>query len=199
MKTIKTLALTLLVLVSAGTINAQTTHTANPAKSTLKWLAKKVTGQHDGTVAVKSGSLTVNGDQITGGNFVLDMTTIKVTDIKDAESNGKLVGHLNSDDFFSVDKHKEATFNITKVVAKKGENGNTHEITGDLTIKGITHSITFPAKVTLLKSGFIASARFGIDRTKWDIKYGSASFVDGIGDKAIYDEVEFDLYITSAK
>lgn len=199
MKTIQTLALTLLVLVSAGTLSAQSTFEANPAKSTLKWLAKKVTGQHDGTVGVKSGSLTVNGDQITGGNFVLDMTTIKVTDIKDPEMNGKLVGHLNSDDFFSVANHKEAAFKITKAVAKKGENGATHEITGDLTIKGITNSITFPAKVTLAKTGFIAIARFGIDRTKWDIKYGSASVIEGIGDKAIYDEVEFDLYITSAK
>lgn len=199
MKTIKAIALTLLVLVSAGTISAQTTHTVNPSKSTLKWLAKKVTGQHDGTVDVKSGSLTVSGDQITGGEFVLDMTTIKVADIKDAETNAKLVGHLNSDDFFSTATHKEATFKITKVVAKKGENGATHEITGDLTIKGITHSITFPAKVTLLKSGFIALAKFSIDRTKWDVKYGSSNFVAGIGDKAIYDDVEFDLYITSAK
>lgn len=199
MKTIKAIVFTLLVLASAGTLSAQTTHTVNPAKSSVKWLGKKVTGQHDGTVDVKSGSLTVNGDQITGGDFVLDMTTIKVADIKDAETNAKLVGHLNSEDFFSVDKHKEATFKITKVTAKKGENGSTHEITGDLTIKGITHSITFPAKVTLLKSGFIAAAKFTIDRTKWDIKYGSSNFVAGIGDKAIYDDVEFDLYITSAK
>lgn len=199
MKSIKTLALTLLVVLSAGSLVAQTTHTVNTSKSTLKWLAKKVTGQHDGTVPVKSGSLTVNGDQITGGEFVLDMTNIKVTDIKDAETNGKLVGHLNSDDFFSVDKHKEAHFKITKAVAKAGKDGATHEITGDLTIKGITNSITFPAKVTLTKAGFIAAAKFSINRTKWDIKYGSASFVDGIGDKAIYDDIEFDLYITSAK
>jgi len=199
MKSIKTLALTLLVVLSAGSLVAQTTYTVNTSKSTLKWLAKKVTGQHDGTVPVKSGSLTVNKDQITGGEFVLDMTSIKVTDIKDAETNGKLVGHLNSDDFFSVDKYKEAHFKVTKVVAKAGKDGTTHEITGDLTIKGITNSITFPAKVTLANSGFIAAAKFTINRTKWDIKYGSASFIDGIGDKAIYDDIEFDLYITSAK
>ncbi|CAN5179889.1 YceI family protein [soil metagenome] len=194
MKTIKTLALTLLVVLSAGTLSAQTTHTVNPSKSTLNWLAKKVTGQHDGTVDVKSGSLTVNGDKITGGDFVLDMTTIKVVDIKDAETNAKLVGHLNSDDFFSVTTHQEAIFKITNVVAKAGKDGATHEITGNLTIKGITNSITFPAKVTLQKSGFIASAKFSIDRTKWDVKYGS-----GMGDKAIYDDVEFNLYLTSAK
>jgi polyisoprenoid-binding protein YceI len=199
MKNLKALALTLLVLVSAGTLSAQTTFEANPAKSTLKWLAKKVTGQHDGTVAVKSGSLTVNGGELTGGNFVLDMTTIKVADIADEGTNAKLVGHLNSDDFFSVEKHKEATFTITKVVARKGNDGSTHEITGDLTIKGITNSITFPAKVNLRSSGFIATAKFTIDRTKWDIKYGSSSFFAGIGDKAIYDDIAFDLYITSVK
>ncbi len=194
MKTIKTLAFTLLVVLSAGTLAAQTTHTVNTSKSTLNWLAKKVTGQHDGSVNIKSGSLTVNGDQITGGNFVLDMTTIKVLDIKDAETNGQLLGHLNSDDFFSVASHKEATFKITKSVAKAGKDGATHEITGDLTIKGITNSITFPAKVTLTKAGFIAAAKFTIDRTKWDVKYGS-----GLGDNAIYDDVEFNLYLTSAK
>lgn len=199
MKTMKTLVLTLLVVLSAGSLGAQTTHSVNPAKSSLKWLAKKVTGQHDGTVNVKSGSLTVNGDQITAGNFVLDMTTIKVLDIKDAETNGKLVGHLNSDDFFSVANHKEANFKITSVKAKAGKDGTTHEITGDLTIKGITKSITFPAKVVLQKTGFIATAKFTINRTWWDIKYGSSSFIEGLGDKAIYDDIEFDLYITSAK
>lgn len=199
MKTIKALALTLLVAFSATTLSAQTTHTVNPAKSSLKWLAKKVTGQHDGTVAVKSGNLVVNGDKITGGDFVLDMTTIKVLDIKDPETNGKLVGHLNSDDFFSVEKHKEANFKITKVEAKAGKDGTTHEITGTLTIKGISNTITFPAKVILQKSGFVATAKFTINRTKWDIKYGSSSFIEGLGDKAIYDDIEFDLYITSAK
>lgn len=199
MKTIKSLSAILLLVLAFGSVSAQTTHTVNPAKSTLGWVGKKVTGQHNGTVNVKSGSLTVNGDQVTGGNFVLDMTSIKVTDIEDAETNGKLVGHLNSDDFFSVEKHKEATFKITKVEAKKGNNGTTHVVTGDLTIKGITHSISFPAKITLAKTGFIASAKFTIDRTKWDVKYGSASVFSGIGDKAIYDDIEFDLYITSAK
>ncbi len=200
MKSIKFMALALLAVFSFGTVTAQTTHTVNPAKSSLKWLGKKVTGQHNGTVDVKSGSLTVNGEQITGGTFVLDMTTIKVDDIPQSDKgNASLVGHLKSDDFFSVDKHKEATFKITKVEAKAGENGATHQITGDLTIKGITHSITFPAKVILQNSGFVATAKFTIDRTKWDIKYGSASIFSGIGDKAIYDDIEFDLYITSAK
>ncbi|QNH61303.1 YceI family protein [Hymenobacter sediminicola] len=169
---------------------ADKTYKVQPQLSTLGWVGKKVTGQHDGNVQFKDGSVLVRGNQIVGGTFVVDMNTLKVTDIKDADTNGKLVGHLRSEDFFSIDKNPTATFKITKVATLKKADaaGNNANITGDLTIKGITQSITFPAK-TGVKGGLAsASGTATIDRTKFDIKYGSKSFFESIGDKAIMDE-----------
>ena len=169
---------------------ADKTYKVQPQLSTLGWVGKKVTGQHDGNVQFKDGSVLVRGNQIVGGTFVVDMNTLKVTDIKDADTNGKLVGHLRSEDFFSIDKNPTATFKITKVATLKKADaaGNNANITGDLTIKGITQSITFPAK-TGVKGGLAsASGTATIDRTKFDIKYGSKSFFESIGDKAIMDD-----------
>ena len=197
MKTLK-LTLVMFLAVTSLSLSAQTKHVVNTAKSNLEWIGKKVAGQHNGDVKLKSGSLTTQGDKITAGEFTIDMTSIQVLDL-DGEMNGKLLGHLKSDDFFSVEKHNTATFVLKDAKPKKGENGANYEITGDLTIKGITNSITFPAKVVLAGSGFVANADFTIDRTKWDIKYGSGSFFEGLGDKTIYDDIEFSLYLTSVK
>ena len=183
----------MLALVVSVTGFAQASFKVNTDKSKLEWVGKKVTGQHDGTVLIKSGSLETDGKTISGGNFVIDMTSIKVLDIKDPEYNGKLQGHLESDDFFSVSSHPEAKFVLTQ--AEKREKD--YLITGDLTIKGITHSISFPANIVLKNSGFIADADFTIDRTKWDIKYGSGSFFSDLGDKTINDDIEFSLYLVS--
>lgn len=160
-----------------------------PQLSTLGWVGKKVTGQHSGNVQFKDGSVLVRGNQIVGGTFVVDMTSLKVEDIKDAETNGKLMGHLRSDDFFSIEKNPTSTFKITKVTPIKADAaGNNATITGDLTIKGITQPVTFPAKVGVKGGLASASGTANIDRTKFDIKYGSKSFFESIGDKAIMDE-----------
>ena len=114
--------------------------------STLGWVGKKVTGQHNGNVQFKEGTVVVRGNQIVGGMFTVDMNSLKIEDIKDAETNGKLMGHLRSDDFFSIDKNPTATFNITKVTPIKADAaGNNATITGDLTIKGITKPVTLRA------------------------------------------------------
>ncbi|SDL62255.1 Polyisoprenoid-binding protein YceI [Catalinimonas alkaloidigena] len=186
-------------LMVAATVQASngpqaTTQTVDTDKSSLEWVGKKVTGQHNGTIDLKSGSLQVNGNKVTGGSFVIDMSSIVVKDIQDAEMNGKLTGHLNSEDFFSVEKHPTATFVITNVKALKG---NQAEITGDLTIKGITHAVTFPATVSVSKQGTKATAEFDIDRTKWDIRYGSGSFFEGLGDKVIYDDFTIRLNLVT--
>ncbi len=174
----------------AGPGKAPTTKTVNPAKSEFVWVGKKVTGQHDGKVKIKSGSIQMDGNKITGGRFVMDMRSITVEDIKDPESNGKLLGHLKSEDFFGVDKHPEATFVIKEATPL---NKNQTTITGDLTIKGKTHTVSFPATVMDNR----AKAEFEVDRTKWDIRYGSGSFFDDLGDKAIYDDftVKLDLVL----
>ncbi|WP_028664724.1 YceI family protein [Runella zeae] len=165
------------------------------AKSNTKWHAKKVTGEHFGTINISNGSLNVDGNKITGGTFEIDMNSIKCTDITDAGYNAKLVGHLKSDDFFSVEKNPKAKFVIKKVEGK----GDSYNITGDLTIKGITNSITFPATVKTDAKGLNATAKIVLDRSKWDIRYGSKTFFPNIGDKMINDDFEIDLALAATK
>jgi polyisoprenoid-binding protein YceI len=168
---------------------ADKTYKLQPQLSTLGWVGKKVTGEHSGTIQFKDGDVVVRGSQIVGGMFTVDMNSLKVEDIKDAETNGKLMGHLRSDDFFSIEKNPASTFKITKVAALKGDAaGNNSTITGDLTIKGITKSVSFPAKTGVKNGVASASGTAIIDRTKFDIKYGSKSFFESIGDKAIMDD-----------
>jgi polyisoprenoid-binding protein YceI len=159
-----------------------------PQLSTIGWLGKKVTGQHNGTIQFKSGQVLVKGTQITGGTFVVDMNSIKDTDLTDADYNAKLIGHLKSDDFFSVEKNPTATFVITSIKALKGDAaGNNATITGNLTIKGKTNPLSFPAKIGVKNGVAAASGTATVDRTKYDIRYGSKSFFESIGDKAIED------------
>jgi polyisoprenoid-binding protein YceI len=172
-----------------------------PQLSTLGWLAKKVTGQHNGTVQFKEGTVLVSGNQVTGGTFVVDMNSIKVEDLTDAGYNAKLVGHLRSDDFFSVDKNQTATFAITNVAQLKNAdaNGNNATITGNLTIKGITKPVSFPAKVGVKDGVAAASGTAIIDRTQFDIRYGSKSFFESIGDKAIDNEFTLSFNVIAKK
>ena len=178
---------------------ASTTYKVVPAASTIDWLAKKVTGQHNGKVQLKSGTVEVKGDKLTGGTFVADMTTITAEDLTDAGYNAKLVGHLKSDDFFSVEKNPTATLTITNVSPLKSVDaqGNNVTVTGNLIIKGLTNPITFPAKVAVNKGTLTATGTAVVDRTKYDIRYGSKSFFESIGDKAIDNEFTLTFNVTA--
>ncbi|MGM5469934.1 YceI family protein [Flavobacteriaceae bacterium LMO-SS05] len=151
--------------------------------SKVVWKGYKVTGSHHGVIAIKSGGLTFNENKLTGGEFIIDMSTITNTDLE-GEYKGKLEGHLKSDDFFGVEKFPTASLIFTNV---KSTGKNSYKVTGDITIKGKTESMTFDVSIY----GNKANASLKIDRTKFDVRYGSASFFDGLKDKAIYDE--FDL------
>jgi len=168
------------------------TYTVDAAKSTITWLGKKVTGSHNGTISLKSGSLNVDGKKVTGGTFVIDMTSIK-----DADGSAKLEGHLKADDFFGSSKFPTSTFVITKVTGS----GAKITVSGNLTIKGITKPLSFPAAVTTNADGTVSAVagKIVVDRTKYDIKYGSKSFFDSIGDKAINDEFEIGVKLVAAK
>ena len=172
----------------------------DPAKSILTWNAKKVGGEHSGNVKIAKGVLNVDSDKLVGGNFVMDMTSITDTDITNETFNKKLTDHLKSEDFFSVEKHPTSTFKITKVEpisgAKAGEANYT--ITGDLSIKGISHPVTFPATVKLSGNSAEATAKFDIDRTKWDIKY-RAAIIGTAADKIIEDNFTIDLKVVAGK
>ena len=185
MKNFKTIALAFLAFTATTVASAQTKK-IDASKSNITWVGKKVTGSHEGTIKFKEGALTFKGAKLTGGNFVVNMASIAVTDLKAGEGKEKLEGHLKADDFFGTEKFPLGTLKFTKVAAK--QNG-IYTVTGDLTLKGITKPITFD----MLVKGTKASAALVVDRTKYDIKYNSGSFFDGLGDKTIYDN--FDLAV----
>jgi polyisoprenoid-binding protein YceI len=181
MKHLKTIAIALLVAFGTTVATAQTKK-VNAEKSTIKWVGKKVTGEHSGTVNLKEGNLIFKGNKLAGGNFTVEMTSMTATDIS-GDYKGKLDGHLKSEDFFGTEKNPTSTLVFKKIAAKA--NG-VYTVTGDLTIKGITNPITFDLAV----KGNTATTDLKIDRTKYGIKYNSKSFFDSIGDKAIYDDFE---------
>jgi len=154
-------------------------------ESKVAWKAYKVTGSHNGTVNLKSGALMFDNDKLTGGEFTVDMTTLIATDLE-GESRQKLEGHLKSDDFFSVASNPTSKLVFTNV---KSTGKNSYEVTGNLTVKGITKPVTFDVSIY----GSKATATMKVDRTQFDVKYGSGSFFDDLGDKTIYDE--FDLVV----
>ena len=166
----------------------------NNNESKLTWTGKKVTGQHHGTINITDGKLEMENNVLKSGSFSLDTRSILVTDVKDEGSNAKLLKHLKSEDFFSVEKFPAATF-VTTGINNKG-NGQ-YEITGNLTIKGISNPITFPATVTVAGNKLTAKAAITVDRTKYNIRYGSKSFFEGIGDKAIYDDFDLDVLLVA--
>ena len=158
-----------------------------PEASKVEWYAEKLTGKHNGDVQLKSGTLELEDNQIVGGSFVIDMTTINTTDIS-GEYKDKLDGHLKSADFFDVTNHGVATYTITETKVITDHPIHNTEITGNLTLKGKTLAITFPATVEVRDDKIAAFGEMTIDRTQFDVKYGSASFFDSLGDKAIMDE-----------
>lgn len=179
----KLLSALLILFVSFG-LNAQAVK-IDTEKSSIHWVGKKITGQHDGTIDFSGGTLVFDGKKLTGGSFTVDMTTISATDVE-GKSKEKLDGHLKADDFFGVDKHPTSKLEFKKVTDKgKG----VYTVTADMTIKGITNPVTFD--MTIKENS--AMTKFNVDRTKFDIKYGSKSFFEGIGDKAINDEFELEV------
>jgi len=151
-------------------------------KSKIVWKGYKVTGSHQGTIAIESGSLNFNESKLIGGEFSINMATITSTDLE-GEYKGKLEGHLKSDDFFGVEKNPTALLVFKKV---KSTGKNSYKVIGDLTIKGKTNSVSFEISIY----GNKATAILKIDRTKFDVRYGSTSFFDNLKDKAIYDEFD---------
>lgn len=194
MKTIKLLSVFVLGFSLATTVFAGT-QKVDVSKSTVKWLAKKVTGEHTGTIGVKEGNLEVTGGKVTGGKVVIDMNSIVDTDLTDANWNAKLIGHLKSDDFFGV-----ATFPTAELVLTKVEgSGANLTFSGNLTIKGVTNPATFTA--TSLKDGnnTVYKGVLTVDRAKFNIKFGSKSFFENLGDKVIYDDFTLDFTLVVAE
>jgi polyisoprenoid-binding protein YceI len=165
-------------------------YTVDTERSTIDWTAKKVGGGHTGTVKIASGNLIYNGKALTKGSFLINLTSL-------TSDNARVTTHLKSDDFFSAEKNPNAKFEITKVTAAGAERVN---IAGILTIKGISHPISFPATVKTQKNIIVAVANgIRVDRTKYDIKFRSKTFFSEIGDKAIDDEFELNINLVAKK
>lgn len=160
--------------------------------STIHWIGKKVTGQHEGTVRIRSGQALLENGALVGGEFEIDLSTIRVSDIEDPSDNTKLTNHLKSEDFFAASLFPVATFTITKAEPMSGAvSGHpNYQVAGELAIKGIKRSVEFPVLVVVANGRASAKAQFELDRTQWNVRYGSGKFFENLGDKLIYDNFE---------
>ena len=162
----------------------------NNEKSTIYWLGKKITGEHSGYINIVKGKMLIDNNQIIDGNFVIDMNSMTCTDIEDASMNKKLLEHLKSDDFFSTEKYPNSTLEI---ISSTIFSNNKSKVTGRLTIKGKTEPIVFE----VLRNNNNYKAELNIDRSKYDVRYGSTSFFDSLGNRAIDDifTLKIDLFV----
>lgn len=169
------------------------TYKVDPSASKVEWVAYKLTGQHTGTVNIKAGSLEFNGDKLIAGKLEMDMTALAVTDIQ-GEWGTKLLNHLKTDDFFSVDKFPSSGLTVKKAESR---GAGKYFVTADLTIKGITKEISFDALINAAAG--TATADLKVDRTWFDIKYRSGKFFPEIGDKMIKDEFDLKVNLSFGK
>lgn len=189
------------------------TYTIDKAQSTVTWVGTKPTGRHDGLFPIEEGSLRVEDNNVVGGTVTFDLRKLDVTDADiDADSKGKLIGHLHSNDFFDVENHPEAEFVIVSVEPYVGGttqeetdsefklSNPTHTVTGNLTLRGTTKSIAFPAIISVTDNEVSAQAKFNIDRTDWGVSYGDESAVtDKARDRFIHNKVNLGFDIKAIK
>ena len=163
----------------------------NTQKSNIHWLGEKVTGSHEGDIFLLDGTISLDHGKLIAASLTIDMNSITNTDIESKEYSQKLVDHLKNEDFFDVSNHPTAEFKM--IYAKPSKDG--FEVMGSLTIKGQTHPSTFSVKLEKEKNVLTAKGKISFDRTKYGITYGSGSFIDNLGDRAIYDEVKLEFNI----
>lgn len=187
--------------VNGTSSDAGTTLNLDLSKSKVEWIGSKPVGkQHNGTIDITKGGLVTDNGNLVGGYFIINTKSITPLD-QNEEDNGKLRAHLLSEDFFDAEKHPEGTFEITSVepISEAGHLENkdaNHMITGNLTLKGITKSITFPAVVQESENQVIADAHFNIIRTDWNINFNSD---ESLKDKFINKELNLKVHIEAQK
>ena len=169
---------------------------ANKNNSSVIWTGSKPTGSHTGNVTLKDGYLSFDHGNLVGGEFTIDMTSITCSDIESEKKNKYLVDHLKDEDFFDVNKFPEAKLVVNRV---KNLEGSQFEMKGNMTIKGITNPVTFNADIKINRNSYTAIAKIIIDRTKWGVEYKSGNIFKDLGDKIIYDDMEFDIFLVSEK
>jgi len=195
MKKAYLIILALIISTSLGTIYAQT-YKAQPDKTVIYWHGEKVGGEHDGSIKLKSGELVMSGNKPVSGNVVIDMTTITNSDISNDGMRERLVNHLKSDDFFGVEKFPEARFDIT---GSELSNGGSIKLMGNLTIKGISEPVEFISSMESRDGSLVFTGHIEIDRTLFDVRFGSKKFFDNIADSAIDDIFTLDYELVLSK
>lgn len=167
--------------------------------SSVHWVGSKVGGSHHGTVGLKSGELAINGEAVASGSFVIDMNAIVDEDLTEGKMNEMLVNHLKSEDFFDVAKYPESTFTITKVEAAATPNDSVNYlVSGNLKLKDVEKNITFGAKVTKDGDTYKAvTVPFTIDRTQWNVKYGSKTLFADLKENIVNDNIELQITIVA--
>jgi polyisoprenoid-binding protein YceI len=165
-----------------------------PVRSNIDWIGRKVTGAHNGTIAIKEGALVLNDGKLVDGNFVVDTTSIKILDVMDPATNAQFAGHLASADFFASEKFPEALFVI--ISAERNGNNN-YRINGNLTIRGITHPVTFDATLNVIGENLTASGKIIVDRTLYGMKFRSGNFFKDLGDVLIYNDFDLNVNINA--
>lgn len=190
--------LALMAVGTAFTVKLKDTYKVDVKKSKIGWVGHNVAGgKHTGELKLSSGALLFDAKELTGGTFDVDMNSLTVTDLQGDRAT-RLAGHLKNEDFFDAPKFPKALFRITKVNKAAAKDQVT--ITGDLTIRGITKAVSFPATIHQMGSSIHATASgVKINRTLFDVKYRSGSFFSDLGDKAIADEMELNIEIVAAK
>lgn len=180
-------------------VTAGTSYGVDLAASNVMWTGTKLVGDpHSGTINLSSGSIQSSNGQLTGGEFVIDMNSLTNTDMEAGKGKEKLEGHLKNEDFFDVPKFPTAKFAITKVTGLEGDADATHMVYGNLTIKDVTKEIGFKAKVSQSQGAInVSTPSFTIDRTDFNVKYGSNSFFDLAKDKTINNDVDLQITISA--
>lgn len=163
-------------------------------KSLAEWTGRKVTGSHNGTIGVKEGHFTFGNGNILSGKFVINTKSITILDIEDPETNTQFTHHLASDDFFNSEQYPEAVFEITH--SEPGDS-NLYHVKGDLTIKGITHSLETTLQIVKKDNTAVLDAKIVIDRTKFNIRFRSANFFANLGDTLIYNNFDLNIHLVS--
>lgn len=169
--------------------------------SSMGWKGTNLTMENTGVINLSDGYLSLKGNEIIGGRFEIDMTSIRDTNFKDESWSKKLDDHLKSEDFFEVQTHPKAIFNITSVTpikeAKSG--GFTHKVQGNLTLKGVTNEMSFDATIKQKDNKVACVGTAVVDRSKHNVKYASKTFFANIGDKMIHDEFTVKFNVVASK
>ncbi len=197
---LSSLALIAAAMVSfTGKNPHSTTYKLDTKGSKVEWYAAKFTGKHNGTITLASGSLTDNHGQWTG-TFVIDMKTITDLDMEPGKGKEKLENHLKSPDFFDAEKYPTSKLDVTSITPlAEATKEATHKVNGNLTIKDKTNPVTFDVMMKQEGEQFACTGTMKIDRSKFDVRYGSKSFFADIGDKIIYDEFELKFNVALLK